>query len=400
MKNQNENSANSDESGVTLDGIREELYQHSQDHANTELLNKILESGHKIKEVKSKEIIESKPILALGEVPIFFPRTINTIQGQTGAHKSRFSEYPAATLLNRCKTHSQELLDFVQLNGTQDYSVVVVDSERNQHEQFPKALQSIQAKAGFNKTDDPEKLYYVSLIDIPREDRFTALNTYLEYLRTVTDDPLFVVLDVSTDCIADFNNVESSMKLIDMMNEAINKYDIVFLCLIHENPRSDKARGHFGTELVNKSTTAIQIAFEKDASHNDTDLIKIRVLKCRNVAKMQPIYVEYCEEVDGLVLAGPDAIQKARSARQRVCNTLEIGKNILGVFNGELTCSRDKLINALAVELKVSKRTIENRLKEIRDEQIPISNEGNQNFHLTKIKEGKQVTYALSALKD
>ena len=58
-----------------------------------------------------------------------------------------------------------------------------------------------------------------------------------------------MVVDVTTDCIRDFNRSDDSLELIDLMNEAINTYDVTFLYLIHENPGASKARGHLGTEL-------------------------------------------------------------------------------------------------------------------------------------------------------
>ena len=52
---------------------------------------------------------------------------------------------------------------------------------------------------------------------------------------------------------------------LDLPNSTINTYDITFLCIIHENPYQEKARGHLGTELINKSSTALSINIEKDS---------------------------------------------------------------------------------------------------------------------------------------
>ena len=153
-----------------------------------------------------------------------------------------------------------ELLGFKRLNFDATHTVLYVDTERNLSEQFPYALQSIQMKAGHEKTAHPSNFDYISLLEIPRKDRYNTLKEYLNYTRESATNPLFIVLDVSTDCIEDFNKVDKSMELIDLMNAAIiNQHDVIFLCIVHENPNSEKARGHFGTELLNKSSTAIQV---------------------------------------------------------------------------------------------------------------------------------------------
>ena len=40
---------------------------------------------------------------------------------------------------------------------------------------------------------------------------------------------------------------------------------LMYKKLVKANPKSEKARGHFGTELMNKASTVIQVSYEKDA---------------------------------------------------------------------------------------------------------------------------------------
>lgn len=54
-------------------------------------LSRLLDSQKKIKENKSKPINFSQPILWQKENPVFFPKTINVIQGKAGVHKSRLA---------------------------------------------------------------------------------------------------------------------------------------------------------------------------------------------------------------------------------------------------------------------------------------------------------------------
>ncbi|MBK6835569.1 MAG: hypothetical protein IPG89_15365 [Bacteroidetes bacterium] len=242
-------------------------------------LARLLESQKKIKENKGKPINFSQPILWQKDNPVFFPKTINVIQGKAGVHKSRLAETICAALL-KIPESNRDLLDF-KTNILTRYAVCYVDTERNLSDQLPYSLQQIQLKAGYNIQDHPYGFDYISLLEFGREERFDMLNIYLEHIRKQFPMHIFIVLDVITDCVFNFNDTKDSMKLIDMMNQSINRYDVTFICLIHENPGStDKARGHLGTEILNKASTVMQIGFEKDAQNHNTDLLKVTYLKC------------------------------------------------------------------------------------------------------------------------
>jgi predicted ATPase len=51
-----------------------------------------------IAENKGKPISFSQPIVWQKENPVFFPKTINVIQGKAGVHKSRLAETICAAL--------------------------------------------------------------------------------------------------------------------------------------------------------------------------------------------------------------------------------------------------------------------------------------------------------------
>lgn len=174
-------------------------------------------------------------------------------------------------------------------------SVFYVDSERNISEQYPYSLQQIILNAGYKIDDEVNNFDFITLIDIDRAQRFKAFSDYLEMIRQNHHGHIFVVLDVLTDLVDNFNDPRSSMQLIDLLNKSINTYNITF-CIIHENPNQDKARGHLGTELFNKSSTTLSINYEKDSKGNDLDVIKIQFRKCRASKKFDPLYVKFSEE--------------------------------------------------------------------------------------------------------
>lgn len=362
--------------------------------APTDNLKKVLETQQLLRLLVATDIIFSKPILEQSGNAVIFPHTINVIQGQAGVHKSRVAENICSAMLKRhdCKN---ELLGFKRVNFDANYTVVYVDTERNLSEQLPFALQSIQIKAGCNKEDILPNFQYISLLQVKRKDRFDTLNEYLNHLRLTNTEPLFIVLDVSTDCIEDFNKSDKSMELIDLMNVAVNDHKAVFLCLIHENPKSDKARGHFGTELLNKASTAMQVGFEKDDKQNDTELIRAKYLKCRSTAKHAPFYFKYCTNEKGLVLASDSDVSTAVNNRKQKAGIEDIIEHVEMYIGDGSSIYRNDLLDKLCKDFKASVRTMESRLNEIRETKAGLTDNEGRFCNLRKETKEKQVIYSL-----
>lgn len=363
-------------------------------------LKTVLETREKLKEIKSSEIKFSEPVLRQGENAVIFPHTINVIQGQAGVHKSRLAENICAAFL-KLNGNQNELLGFNRLNYNATHTVVYVDTERNLSEQLPYALQSIQMKAGYNRTDHPSNFEYISLLQINRKDRFTTLNECLNHFKKSTNNPLFIVLDVSTDCIEDFNKTDKSMELIDLMNMAINEHNVIFLCLIHENPKSDKARGHFGTELMNKASTVMQVGFEKDANQNDTDIIRVKYLKCRSTERHMPFYIKYCNDAKGLVLAEAGEVSAVFNNRKHKASNEDMIEFIEIYLGDGTTMPRTELLDKLCKDFKASQRTIESRISDIMDSDagFAIHNAKGDYCKLQKETKEKTVYYSLVTIE-
>lgn len=357
----------------------------------------ILASAEKIKKAMSTNIKFSEAIIKQGENAVIFPNSISVIQGQAGSHKSRLSEIFCAVFLRKID-FSNELLGFSRTNINEAYTVVYVDSERNTKEQLPYAMQSILLNAGYGKSDNPKNFHYISLVQIKRKDRFATLNEYINHIKKSTKNPLFIVLDVATDCIEDFNRSDKSMELIDLMNMAINEHDVSFLCLIHENPKSEKARGHFGTELINKATTVLQVGFEKDANQEDSNIIHVKYKKCRNTAKHTPFYAKYSNIDNSLVLADPNEVSDVIDSRRSKAIIDDVSDSIEDYLRDGTTLSRADFIDKLCKKLNASKRTIEKRISEIMNSDTEFFNENGEQCRLYKEPIGEKVFYKLVIL--
>lgn len=356
----------------------------------------LLKTQKVLTERKAKLIHKVPPLLFHKDIGILHPRTINVIQGKAGVHKSRLAETICSALIKK-ESCDSDLLNF-RKNIQQTVTICYVDTERNLTEQFPCALQQILKKAGYQREDTPEDFDYISLLQVPRKDRFTALTSYIKRVKQMYAGHVIIILDVITDCIQDFNRSGDSMQLIDLMNDSINSEDVTFLALIHENPGStDKARGHLGTELLNKATTAIQIGFEKDSNRRPTDLIVLNILKFRGGKRPEPFYIKYCEQTNGLIEADSDLIDESARSRRTKADLFEIQQQISRLLRSAIQ-SRT-LVDELASYFDCSERTIRERLQECIDKRIPITNGKGVPSVLQKKKEGKEVFYSLAPIQ-
>jgi len=383
-----------------IERIEEEQLQSGTEDQLSQNLKKLKESSRRLRDAKSKEIKFADPILKQGEYPVFDPRTINVIQGQAGVHKSRLAEYMCSALIKKAG-FDKELLGLKRTNLNTYHKVIYADTERNLSDQFPFAIQSILTKAGYSITDDPSCFDFITLLEFSRKDRYSVLKDYIKDQKSSAGGtPLFIVLDVVTDCVEDFNRVDKSLELIDLLNQSVNEFDVTFLCLIHENPGSEKARGHLGSELMNKSSTFLKLGFEKDSSQNDTDLIKVKYLKLRSTKKPLPFYIKYCQIEKGLVLASLEDIQESENGRKYKGRLSEIIDLLEVVFSDTDSIFKTDLDKFFNEQIGISNKTLSDRLKEIIENKAPITDrEGVECLLLSRLNDKKKEFY-LEPIKD
>ncbi len=322
-------------------------------------IQRMYEQREKILLRSMRPIQFSRPIIYKEDLGIIFPNTITTIQGKKGVHKSRLTETLCARILDRGNREDHLGLE---LNTKHDIFLLYVDTERNQKDQFPYAIQMIRKKSGHEISHRLEKFDILSLINVNRTNRFAVLKSHIERLQAEQiERHIVIVFDVITDCIGSFNDVNESMNLIDLMNELINTANVSFISVIHENPTGEKARGHLGTEIINKSSQVIQIS-------KDEELIKVKFLHSRNTGTIPEWYLEYDEETRGLIHARQSTVDQAKAKAQTAAPLSDLKSFLVSL--GPVTVTKEELFPKIRTRFDVSDRTLETRLKELEESQF------------------------------
>jgi hypothetical protein len=384
-----------------LDDLEREMQKQAE---LEETKTRLKEAMDKVRHTSMKNIIYSPAWITYGpeKVPIISRGTLTLIQGKAGAHKSRLAESLCSLLLSNGR---KDILGFSRYKLAAGYSVCYVDTERNTLEDFPAAIQRIRAGAGYGPQDDTPDFYPASIKMEDRGSRLDAVKAIIEIVQDNQADrgaklqDLLIVLDVISDCVRSFNNDSDSNEFYDYLNRLCETYGTAFLLVLHENPGTEKARGHLGTEGLNKVNTQLQIGYEKSEGGEDSDIIKLKFLKTRNAKRPDTQYLQFRDH--GLIEADPGKVKEVLAAKAKA-GALEMAAEALErFFIGKTTVNHQELINELMKELEVSERTARYRVQDLIKTGYRIMNEAGKPCCLTATAtRGRATVYELIPATD
>ena len=131
----------------------------------------------------------------------------------------------------------------------------------------------------------------------------------IEHAISTTPNLGFVVIDGVRDLVTSINDEAEASHMSSALLRWSEEYNIHIVVVLHENPGSEKARGHLGTELTNKAETVI--ALEIDSANEKVSMV--RPGACRNEA-FSPFAFEI---IEGLPVIFEDYDCSAKSSKAR-----------------------------------------------------------------------------------
>ena len=157
----------------------------------------------------------------------------------------------------------EKILNFkTYFNGKK---IVLFDTEQGNYDLYVASKRSVR----LNQFDyHPENLDVFALRQLSTEDRVTFIENYLEEEHQKLG---MIVIDGVRDLIVDINNTDQSTEITTKIMQWTKIYNIHAVLVLHENPGSDKLRGHLGTELTNKAETVISV--EKQQEREDVSMV-------------------------------------------------------------------------------------------------------------------------------
>ena len=170
----------------------------------------------------------------------------------------------------------------------------------------------------------------------------------VEYAIENTPNLGFVVIDGVRDLITSINDEGESTTMSSSLLRWTEEYNIHIIVVLHENPGSDKARGHIGTELTNKAETVI--ALEVDKSDDNISIVSAGF--CRNKS-FKPFAFEITD--DGLPRIVEDYVFNLKSLKKSfdvlTLSSIDKFQILKEVFTNGVGFKDGELINQIKVVL-------------------------------------------------
>lgn len=210
----------------------------------------------------NEEIKEEKPCIEIidtnGEkFPLATFGNISVITGQAKSRKSFFVTAVAGAFCNPTK----KALDMIQGAQIENKKVILYFDTEQARFHVKTVLNRIIEISGHT----PDKLDFLNVFSLrkyPPTERFNIIQSAIEN----TDNLGLVVIDGIRDLITNINDPDQATKITTDLLKWSEEKDCHILTVIHENKGNEQARGHIGTELINKAETVISIRKEQENS--------------------------------------------------------------------------------------------------------------------------------------
>ena len=290
----------------------------------------IVEGWRKYRIKVTDTIQEPQPIIKQGDKIVVSRGNILTVQGRAKTYKTFLVSGMVAAALD----------EGLGMNGTRDVSrVLYVDTEQSDaHTQI--VLKRIYRLLDMPLDTEDDSVIMLALRKENATERLSYAIQAIEELR-----PDLVVIDGVRDLVADFNSIDESSKVVGKLMELSAAYNCAIVTIIHQNKGDNNARGHLGTELMNKSETVLQVV-------RDRSVATVAPIHCRNIEVDEFSFTV----IDGL----PQLCDKPKDAEKR--QELE---DLFSLYFGDtIRWRKSELIAKMMIELKRSEKTARRKIAE------------------------------------
>lgn len=211
-----------------------------------------LTDNHRI--TSQTKIKESDNVLSLNGIQLFNKQSFSTIIGRAKSRKSYLVSMLAIYTIKASRTGVSDNFTTKLKNA----KILYLDNE-----QSPKFSKKIAKRIERECVlmPDNDNLMILNLRLLPTIERKNAIETLIKGYK-----PDICILDGTRDVISSINNEMEATELMDLEMMLTSKYNLHLINILHQNKGDDNARGHIGTELMNKSETVLSVEKRGDFS--------------------------------------------------------------------------------------------------------------------------------------
>jgi len=186
-----------------------------------------------------------------------------------GREKTRKSAAAACATSCFLKDGSHESLMFkAEYDGR---NVLHFDTEQSEYYHHKLAGQ-MMFQQGLSKFSHPENFFSFHIMPYTKLDRLN----FVRYSIDKTPNIGIVFVDGIVDLCRNYNDLEESSDLVTFFMNMAASRNFLLVDVLHNARSTGSARGHLGTELLNKAQCNINVTKEEDSRHSTLKIQSIR----------------------------------------------------------------------------------------------------------------------------
>lgn len=191
----------------------------------------------------------------------------SVIIGKAKAKKSFFINIAVSTALSK-----DLILERFKSDLPNDKNeVLYFDTEQGKYH-VQKAVKRICTQIN---QPEPENLHTYFLRSLTPSERLEFIENEI-----YSNDKIgFVVIDGIKDLVTSINDEEQATNIASKLLKWTEERNIHIVSVLHQNKSDTNARGHIGTELINKAETVLEVA----KSETDNNISIVTPQQCRNI---------------------------------------------------------------------------------------------------------------------
>jgi len=248
--------------------------------------NKFDTSKYRI--TSQSNIPDIQPIITIAGSIFAIKGDISFVAGLPKAGKSAISSFMIATgLIQQIPEH----LDTLQIKTEYCFNKPIIYIDTEQPRAYTKKMIRTISKL-IGEKDIPSNFYIFNLRELKPEDK---LNFIRQLFKDYSETHLWII-DGIADLVSDVNNTEISNNLLHEFSAKSQELDTAMILYLHENPGSNKMRGHLGSEAERKCGGAINVVKYREKGYHE---IQARML--RGSKDFEPVCFRYSEEFERMV---------------------------------------------------------------------------------------------------
>ncbi|OED40780.1 hypothetical protein AB832_03570 [Flavobacteriaceae bacterium (ex Bugula neritina AB1)] len=205
------------------------------------------------------------------------------IFGREKTRKSAIASCAASCFIENSEHQNKSLNFKVDFDGR---NLLHFDTEQSKYHHHKLATEMLYQQ-GLSPFYHPKNFFSFSIMPYTKIDRLN----FLRYAIDNTPNIGCVFVDGIVDLCRNYNDLEESSDLVTFFMNMASSRGFLLLDVLHNARSTGDARGHLGTELLNKATCNINIIREEDANCS--------TLKIKNMRGREPVGFDFWHDENG-----------------------------------------------------------------------------------------------------